>query len=142
MTRIKLEGTKELQQALRNMSDDIALKVGEVVMETAANVEAGVKLRVAQGPATGRVYTRGAVSHTASAPGEAPASDTGVLLGSIYHENTGPLSAVVGSRIAYASYLEFGTRKIAPRPAWVPEVERTRPEFVSDIRAALSRAIT
>lgn len=142
MTRIRLEGTEELREALRNMSDDIAAKVGEVVMETAANVEAGVKLRIAQGPATGRVYTRGSVSHTASAPGEAPASDTGVLLGSIYHENKGPLSAIVGSRIAYAAYLEFGTRRIAPRPAWVPEVEQTRPEFVNDIRAALGRAVT
>ena len=141
MTRIRLEGTKEFRRALENMSDDIAAKVGEVVMETAAGIEAGVKLRIQQGPATGRTYKRRSVTHTASAPGEAPASDTGALMGSIYHESTGPLSAIVGARIAYAAYLEFGTRKIAPRPAWVPEVEMTRPEFVNDIRAALSEAI-
>ena len=35
------------------------------------------------GPRTGRIYRRGGVVHQASAPGEAPASDTGELRQSI-----------------------------------------------------------
>lgn len=139
--RIEVEGTKEVQAALANMSDDIAEQVGLVVMQTAAEIEAGVKLRMSTGKATGRIYRRGGVSHQASAPGEAPAPDSGVLRGSIYHERTGPLSAVAGSRLAYASYLEFGTRNIAPRPAWIPEVLEAQKEFTNDIKAALSGVV-
>jgi hypothetical protein len=59
--------------------------------------------------------------HRASAPGEPPASDTGLLLNSIHHEmgDDGDGWYVdVGSDLQYAIYLEFGTRKMAPRPLW------------------------
>jgi len=139
--RVDVDGIKELQAALADMSDDIAEQVGLVVLGTAAEIEAGVKLRIAGGKSTGRVYRRGSVTHTASAPGEAPASDTGALLNSIYHERTGPLTAVTGSRLAYSGHLEFGTRNILPRPAWLPEVLEAQKEFPNDIKAALSGVI-
>lgn len=139
---ISLEGDEALIAALQDMTEDIEKAVSNVVMETAAGIEAGVKLRMQQGPATGRVYTRRGVSHQASAPGEAPAPDTGALMGSVYHEMTGPLSAVTGSRMAYAAFLEWGTFTMAPRPAWTPEVEQTRSEFRADVVRALAGEIT
>ncbi|QDP54147.1 MAG: hypothetical protein GOVbin4685_7 [Prokaryotic dsDNA virus sp.] len=143
MTRlsIKLEGEKALQVALDDLSDDIQQAVSNVVLETAAEIEAGVKLRMQQGPATGRTYKRRSVVHRASAPGEPPAPDTGVLLGSIYHERAGQFSAVVGSRLAYAAFLEWGTFKMAPRPAWTPEVESAKQPFYADIERAIAGEI-
>lgn len=79
--------------------------------------------------------------HTASAPGQAPASDTGTLVNSIYVDRDGVARMTVGSRLAYAAYLEFGTRKIAPRPAWVPAVEKARPEFEAQMRAIIAGAV-
>ena len=138
---ISLDGEKALLAALRDMSDDIAEAVAEVVQKTAAEIEAGGKLRMQQGPATGRTYKRGKVVHRASDPGEPPAPDTGALIGSIYHEKTGRLSAVVGSRLAYAAFLEWGTFKMEPRPAWDPEVDKARSQFITDVENALGAAI-
>lgn len=71
-------------------------------------------------PGTGRLYRRGGVSHRASAPGEPPATDTGVLANSIDVEglpNPVDPSARVGSGLAYARHLEFGVPgRIEPRP--------------------------
>lgn len=141
MTTIKLDGGKALQDALREMSDDLATALDMVVIETAAEIEGDIKLRIQQGPKTGRVYRRGNVTHQASAPGESPASDTGGLIGSIQHERDGKLAASVLSRLDEATYLEFGTQRIAPRPAWVPVVEQAAPQYQSDIQSAIVRTM-
>ena len=145
MTRlsIKLEGEKALQVALEDLAEDIQQAGSNVVLETAAGIEAGVTLRMQQGPATGRTYRRGGVVHRASAPGEPPAPSSGgsALLGSIYHERTGQFSAVVGSRLAYAAFLEWGTFKMAPRPAWTPEAESAKQPFYADIERAIAGEI-
>jgi|GEM_PF-3540549 len=64
------------------------------------------------GPAprrTGRIYKRRSVHHQASAPGEAPAPDQGILRGSIKVVPLEPLKVRVGSFLAYAPALEYGT---------------------------------
>ena len=65
--------------------------------------------------------------HVASAPGEAPATDTGFLASNVYKEveNKG-LTGIVESRAPYSSDLEFGTTKIAPRPFMQPALEENR----------------
>lgn len=67
-------------------------------------------------------------SHQASAPGEAPAIDTGVLVNSIQTEIDG-LTAVVGTNQEYAPVLEFGGAKMAPRPFLASAFEAAAPEF-------------
>lgn len=67
-------------------------------------------------PRGGRVYSRGKKSHKASAPGEAPAVDTGELMQSIYAKAPTGNTAEYGAAASYAGYLEEGTRKMAPRP--------------------------
>jgi len=56
--------------------------------------------------------------HRASAPGEAPAADTGTLRRSIQVDlsEINELRAYVGTSLPYAAALELGTRYIAPRP--------------------------
>ena len=139
--RISIDGQKELVAALSNMSDEVERRVNDAVMETAANIEAEVKIRISQGPATGRLYTRGGVAHQASAPGEAPMSDTGTLVGSVYHQKEGNLRATAGSRLSYAVYLEYGTTKMAPRPVWEPVTDEQRPMFYQRVADAVGVAI-
>ena len=109
--------------------------VRAIVMEAAAEVETDIKQEMAQ-PKSGRVYPNG---HVASAPGEAPAIDTGALAASIQVEQTGPTSAAVATNQEYAAGLEFGLRVRGARPAWVPAAERVRPRFLAKMQGLEGR---
>lgn len=87
------------------------------------------------GNKSGRTYTRGGVTHTASAAGEYPASDTGFLASNI-HVTVKPdrLSGAVESRANYSEFLEFGTSKMAARPFLQPSAEQVRPKIRRKIR--------
>lgn len=76
-------------------------------------------------------------NHVPSAPGQAPNTDTGRLVGSV-------VSAVVRKNVtetsveaAYGLPLEMGTDKMAPRPALGPSFEHLRPSIVESLRKAL-----
>lgn len=85
-------------------------------------------------PKSGRVYARpdagrdrlgrfarvGSVVHVASAPGQAPAHDTGALERSIHARHEGEDRWVVAVDSPIGVYLERGTRHIAPRPYMRP----------------------
>lgn len=85
--------------------------VERVVMKAALDVEAGAKQRV-------------------------PVR-TGHLKNSLQTTQTGKHSAVVGTAVRYAPYVEFGTRKQSPKPYLGPAAEHVRPAF----KAALERVL-
>lgn len=102
----------------------------QVVSKTAHDVEAGVKLEM-RAPKSGRVYRRGSRSHQASAPGQAPAVDYGQLINSIQvSPETPALTMTVGTNVEYAMALEYGSRRVAPRPVWRPVAEKLRKPFI------------
>ena len=141
MTTISVTGTKELQAALEALGDDISQAVTDAVNATGLELRSDIQKRIRNGPSTGRVYRRRSITHQASAPGEAPASDTGRLRNSVTFKRIDDLTVTVGSRLAYASYLEFGTRKIARRPAWAPAAMQAEPKFRKRLEAAIAGAI-
>jgi HK97 gp10 family phage protein len=141
MTTITLEGGKELAAALRNASKDMVAAVEEAVTATGLELRGDVVKRIQRGPKTGRTYQRRGVTHTASAPGQAPATDTGRLANSITFEQVGPVSVTVGSALIYAAYLEYGTTRMAPRPVWRPAVEAMTPKFRNRLLRALGMAL-
>lgn len=64
--------------------------------------------------ATGRVIQR-------SLPGEPPRKETGELQAGIQiGQDRRRKTTVIYSNVDYASELEYGSLKIAPRPAWLP----------------------
>lgn len=68
--------------------------------------------------------------HQASAPGEAPAFDTGDLLRSIKilgERQETQITVTITANINYAIYLEKGTSKMLPRPFMEPTVTREMP---------------
>lgn len=83
----------------------------EATAETALEIETHAKQSMAQ-EKSGRMYG----SHRASAPGEAPAIDTGHLASSIQTAPEGRAAYVVYTNAEYAARLEFGGARIAPRP--------------------------
>lgn len=75
-------------------------------------------------PKTGRIYQRPGRTHQASAPGEPPATDYGVLERSITVVEEGDGRVAVGTGDPKAVDLEFGSSRIAARPNFAPVAER------------------
>lgn len=139
---VKIEGLEELRARFTNLDRKFDDAVADAIEDTILQIRTEVIKGLQRGPASGRVYKKSNPkrTHQASAPGQPPMSDTGRLVGSIYMDIR-PTSATVGSRLAYAHYLEFGTRKMAPRPIWMPVVERESRKVKERIEANL-RAVT
>lgn len=114
---------------------------------------------ITSGPKTGRLYRRRGVTHQASAPGEAPASDSGQLAQSGNVQNRpGEAAATVSFSTIYArslelgsaykisaggfepdaaAQLEFGTQSLAPRPFLRPALANMGPQIVATIAAEI-----
>ena len=156
--KMTLQGDKELIKALRKLGTAGEKHAKTAVFATAFKIDSDAKKAIANGPKTGRVYTEifrtinGRVvpvgeragnnlsaSHQASAPGEAPASDTGRLIGSGKATSDG-LSATVNFAAKYAEWLEFGTVKMAERPFLRPAVEVNKQFFRDRLSLAIERA--
>jgi len=141
-------------------------QLAAVVSVAAHQVEAQAKLAIMDGPKTGRIYEKGerevsfttksgkqvaftarkgkkSRTHQASAPGEAPATDEGLLVSSIQTRSTGRLSAEVNVGAEYGETLELGSLdgKIAARPFLSKAVAEVRPGFEAAVDLAIKRAI-
>lgn len=75
-----------------------------------------------------------------SNPGEAPNSDTGYLVNMTGTQSDRVNQAEAFSSASYADDLEFGTHKMAPRPAMGPAFEQTKAQVIKDVRDALRKA--
>lgn len=137
---ISVSNTKAVQDALRLYGDKAERNLEKAIEATALSINRDVKDSIQRGQKTGTIYNRRGIQHRASAPGEAPATDTGTLVSSIYYEKDNPLSATVGSRLAYAYFLEFGTFNIAERPSWLPATEQNRAKFDKLVEEGMRRA--
>ena len=141
ITTIKIEGTEELSRALQKMGAEAGRRVDLALSATGLELRGDIIKRYNQGPATGEWYLRGTIAHQASAAGEAPKTDTGRLAGSVvFNKETGH-TVSVSTNVEYGPWLEFGTHKIKPRPAWVPAVEEARPKYLKRMETALRKSM-
>jgi len=144
--KIEINGLNEVQDAIRAYQGDISKQLGLIVDAAALEAVTNVRKAIQGPPKTGREYPRGIKSdkvHRASAPGQAPATDTGTLVSSIYIEDRGPNTKAIGSRLPYAYILEFGwfpNPKETERPSWRPAVERTIPKMLKRVELAIAKA--
>lgn len=139
---IRLEGSAELQAALRQASGEIKGAVSRAVVGTALELQGNIKQSIARGPASGRVYEKynPRRTHQASAPGQPPMTDTGRLVNSIEFDKIGDLTATVGSKLVYAPWLEYGTSRMAARPFFRPAVEEIRAKYIQRLERAINGA--
>lgn len=142
---VRIEGLDRLASKSKIVSRIAQQEVKKALFVAGSYVEQDAKVSIAQGEKTGRVYKRGNVTHRASAPGEAPASDTGRLVNSInVRPAEGELAVDVvagGGIVKYARMLEFGTSKMAARPFLFPALEKNKQKIRKRIEAALDKTI-
>ncbi len=127
---VKVEGLDRIAKATDRAAVEIQKEVHKALFAAGKKVEAEAKTSITAGGKTGRIYKRRTVTHQASAPGEAPASDTGRLVNSIntYLDKSDDSATVVAGRgtVKYAAFLEFGTRLIQARPFMFPALEKSK----------------
>ena len=141
---VKIEGLDKIERATREMQQSVAAEINKALFASAKHVEAEAKRSIVSGQKSGRTYKRRSVTHQASAPGEAPASDTGRLVNTItsYLNTSEGESTVVAGRgtVKYAAMLEFGTRHIAARPFMFPALEKSKGWIKERLAAAVRKA--
>ena len=71
--------------------------------------------------------------HRASAPGQAPASDTGNLVSKIIVKQKSKNITNVESNADYSAYLEYGTSKMQPRPFMLPAFEKSKKPIINAV---------
>ena len=132
---------KKASGRLKISVDDTVKKVNREAASRgmrAVNAIRNAELEVLSGKRSGRVYRKPHTKshYTASAPGEPPARRTGNLRlnwnGTVESSSTGSglrVTAVLESQERYSTYLENGTRRMAPRPFKQPISEKAMPEI-------------
>jgi hypothetical protein len=96
-------------------------------------------------PGTGRLYRRGNVTHQASAPGQAPAVDTGAYRASWTFALQGPDTVAMYPGPSphpthLGTWLEFGTSRMAPRPHARVAAAQIEPLIARIVETAVLRA--
>ena len=133
---MQVTGLEQLGNALDRYSARSSAAISDVIRLTALAIEADAIKSIQRGDKTGAIYQRGKVTHQASAPGQAPATDTGKLVSSI-RSIIGRGEAYVGTDYDVGRYLENGTMKIKARPWLRPARQKNVKLFLSRVKAAL-----
>ncbi len=121
-------------------------------MKQAAIFTQGIAKKMIGGVGSGILYKRGRRTHRASAPGDPPARDTGILANSVSHTvkvKSGTVSGFIGSDIdkirskatttdpEYGLYLELGTPNMDARPWLRPALIKSTPKIIGFFKKQL-----
>lgn len=126
-------GDKKHSDRLKAMAADTAREVVAKLYIAGQRIELDAERSITAGSVSGK-------NHVASAPGQPPNRDTGVLDGNI--ETTiaaqNPPTVLVSSNAPYAAALEFGTSRMAERPYMRPATARNRDDVVRAVGEVVS----
>ena len=131
---LKISNLKAFNKKLQATLDDN--KVKEYVTRGTMMVQNTAKKSILAG-GTGKTYQKYEPrrTHTASAPNQPPASDTGFLASQItMHVDVKPNGTVVGQIISaapYSKHLEFGTVNMTERPFMQPALMKNKRKIQS-----------
>lgn len=144
-TSFREQGSNQrlLGVASRNLGEVLAqIDVGakDGLADVGVEVVNAIRRRLST-PGTGRLYRRRRIVHRASAPGQPPAVDTGRLRSSYtWKVGEDPQGAYVevGTSVRYAPWLEFGTRRMRPRPHVRPAINDIRDQIGAIVAQAIA----
>ena len=139
---IKVSGLEKALEVLRKAETELQEPIKDTLKGGAQLIRGEAIKLIQSGSKTGRTYKRynPTRTHRASAPGEAPASDTGNLVSNIMVQEKGD-SIEVQSNAEYSKFLEYGTSKMEARPFLFPAYEMSREKIVQAIFKKVSQTI-
>lgn len=129
--------------AIEDLKKQIPFALRNALREIGVENSAHLKKLIKDPPHTGRIYNSpGNLGnrHQASAPGEAPADQTGDLRRSIKYRVFNHRRMEFGESQFYGKFLEDGTRRMAPRPHVIRTVKE-RGIFNSKILERITRRV-
>lgn len=139
--KISLTGLEETQRALRKYGQNMSKELHDAVQITAQLIRSDAVRSIQSRSGGGITYEKynPRRTHVASAPGEAPNTDTGRLVGSVRVDQQEHF-ADVGTDLQYGKFLEFGTIKMDARPYLNPAMEKNRPGWEKRLKAVSDKA--
>lgn len=118
---------------------DKLINEATMITELAADKMAeNMKKSILTGAKSGQQYYSNGKRHQSSAPGQAPANNTGALVRSIKVKKNGK-EATISIEKDYAIYLEFGTSKMRARPFIIPAFLKTKKWFSDKLHRLADR---
>ena len=140
MTTIKIKGLEPTLKNLRLLQNGLDKELTNVLRGGGQLIRGEAIRSIQSGPKSGRTYEKynPRRTHKASAPGQAPASDTGNLVSQIMSVADGK-DTLVESRAEYSKFLEFGTSKMLPRPFLFPASEKSTKKIVQVLIQKLNK---
>ena len=132
---IQVKNINEAMKKFDSLKKDLEKPFREVIAGGAQLIRGEAIRSIQTGPKSGRVYEKynPRRTHRASAPGQAPASDTGNLVSQIRVRQENKDLIKVESNALYSSFLEFGTSKMLARPFLFPATEKSRPKIAQAV---------
>ena len=140
MTTIKIKGLEPTLKNLRLLQNGLDKELTNVLRGGGQLIRGEAIRSIQTGPKSARTYEKynPRRTHKASAPGQAPASDTGNLVSQIMSVADGK-NTLVESRAEYSKFLEFGTSKMLPRPFLFPASEKSTKKIVQVLIQKLNK---
>ena len=131
---IQVKGLQKALDALKRAERSLEQPIMDTLKGGAQLIRGEAIKSIQTGSKTGRLYKRynPTRTHRASAPGEAPASDTGNLVSNIMVENKQD-SVEVQSKAEYSKFLEYGTSKMEARPYMFPAYEKSKEKIIQAV---------
>ena len=139
--KINVKNLKKVMSQLGRLGKDLEQPFREVVKGGGQLIRAEAVRSIQSGAKSGIVYEKynPRRSHRASAPGQAPASDTGNLVSKIRVKQKNQNTTIVESSADYSAFLEYGTSKMQPRPFLFPAFIKSKEKIT---QAVFKRVVT
>ena len=139
---LKVKNLKKVLSQLNRLQKDMEVPFQEIVKGGGQLIRGEAIKSIQTGSKSGVMYQmyNPRREHRASAPGEAPASDTGNLVSKIIVKQKSKDITSVESNADYSAYLEYGTSKMEARPFMLPAFEKSKkPIFDATFRRVVRK---
>jgi len=141
--KVKVSNIKKVLSQLEKLEKDMEVPFQEIVKGGGQLIRGEAIKSIQAGGKSGIVYQKynPRREHRASAPGQAPASDTGNLASKIIVKQKSRNRINVESNANYSAYLEYGTSKMQPRPFMLPAFEKSKKPIINAVFKRVVRKI-
>ena len=126
--KFKVSNLKKVLSQMDKLEKDMEIPFQQIVKGGGQLIRGEAIKSIQTGAKSGVMYQKynPRREHRASAPGQAPASDTGNLVSKIIVKQKTRNITNVESNANYSAFLEYGTSKMEARPFMLPAFEKSK----------------